>query len=99
MWPLCSRAFTLGTAQRGRTHRTEDYRRLEGAPRDELAATLHPLFAGVTLPPRAASGQAQIIVTKTLVIYGTGRLGGVPNSTPQLFAVYKATGRQVGTKG
>ena len=56
-----------------------------------------PLFVGVTLPPRAASGQAQIIVTKTLVIYGTGRSGGVPNSTPQLFAVDKATGRQVGT--
>jgi quinoprotein glucose dehydrogenase len=56
-----------------------------------------PLFAGVTLPPRAASGQAQIIVTKTLVIYGTGRSGGVPNATPQLFAVDKATGRQVGT--
>ena len=55
-----------------------------------------PLFAGVTLPPRAASGQAQVIVTKTLVIYGTGRLGGAPNATPQLFAVDKATGRQVG---
>ena len=55
-----------------------------------------PLFAGVTLPPRAASGQAQIIVTKTLVIYGTGRLGGMPNGKPQLFAVDKATGRQVG---
>ncbi len=55
-----------------------------------------PLFSGVALPPRAASGQAQVIVTKTLVIYGTGRQGGVPNATPQLFAVDKATGRQVG---
>ena len=55
-----------------------------------------PLFAGVTLPPRAAGGQAQVIVTKTLVIYGTGRQGGAPNATPQLFAVDKATGRQVG---
>jgi glucose dehydrogenase len=55
-----------------------------------------PLFANVTLPPRAASGQARVIVTKTLVIYGTGRQGGVPNATPQLFAVDKATGRQVG---
>ena len=55
-----------------------------------------PLFAGVTLPPRAAGGQAQVIVTKTLVIYGTGRSGGVPNAKPQLFAVDKATGRQVG---
>jgi quinoprotein glucose dehydrogenase len=55
-----------------------------------------PLFAGVTLPPRAAGGQAQIMVTKSLVVYGTGRSGGVPNAKPQLFAVDKATGRQVG---
>ena len=55
-----------------------------------------PLFAGLTLPPRPASGQAQVIVTKSLVIYGTGRSGGVPNAKPQLFAVDKATGRQVG---
>ncbi|MCC7003783.1 MAG: PQQ-binding-like beta-propeller repeat protein [Gemmatimonadaceae bacterium] len=55
-----------------------------------------PLFAGVNLPPRAAGGQAQVIVTKTLVIYGTGRSGGVPNAKPQLFAVDKATGKQVG---
>ena len=55
-----------------------------------------PIFAGVTLPPRPASGQAQVIVTKSLVIYGTGRSGGVPNAKPQLFAVDKATGRQVG---
>ncbi|HYW49104.1 MAG TPA: hypothetical protein VE861_00790, partial [Gemmatimonadaceae bacterium] len=55
-----------------------------------------PLFAGVTLPPRAAGGQAQIMITKTLLIYGTGRSGGVPNAKPQLFAVDKATGRQVG---
>jgi len=54
------------------------------------------LFASVTLPPRAAGGQAQLMVTKTLVIYGTGRGGGVPNAKPQLFAVDKATGRQVG---
>jgi quinoprotein glucose dehydrogenase len=50
----------------------------------------------VNLPPRAAGGQAQVIVTKTLVIYGTGRSGGVPNAKPQLFAVDKATGKQVG---
>jgi quinoprotein glucose dehydrogenase len=55
-----------------------------------------PLFAGVTLPPRPAGGQAQVMTTRTLVIYGTGRSGGVPNATPQLFAVDKATGRQVG---
>jgi glucose dehydrogenase len=54
------------------------------------------LFAGVTLPPRPAGGQAQILTTRTLMIYGTGRSGGVPGATPQLFAVDKATGRQVG---
>ncbi len=56
-----------------------------------------PLFSGVTLPPRAAGGQAQIMITKSLLIYGTGRSGGVPNAKPQLFAVDKATGREVGT--
>jgi quinoprotein glucose dehydrogenase len=55
-----------------------------------------PLFAGVTLPPRPAGGQAQIINTKTLVIYGTGRQGGVPNAKPTLYAVDKATGKEVG---
>jgi quinoprotein glucose dehydrogenase len=55
-----------------------------------------PLFAGITLPPRPAGGQAQVMTTKTLVIYGTGRSGGVPNAPPQLFAVDKSTGRQVG---
>jgi len=55
-----------------------------------------PLFAGVNLPPQSPGGQAQIITTKTLVIYGTGRLGGVPGATPMLFAVDKKTGKQVG---
>lgn len=55
-----------------------------------------PLFAGVPLPPQGARGQAQIITTKSLVIYGTGRNGGVPGQPPQLFAVDKATGKQVG---
>jgi quinoprotein glucose dehydrogenase len=55
-----------------------------------------PLFAGITLPPQGARGQAQIITTKTLMIYGTGRNGGVPGQPPQLFAVDKATGKQVG---
>jgi quinoprotein glucose dehydrogenase len=55
-----------------------------------------PLFAGVDLPPRPANGQAQVITTKTLVIYGTGRQGGVPGDKPRLFAVDKATGKQVG---
>lgn len=55
-----------------------------------------PLFAGVQIAPRPAGGQAQLIVTKTLLIYGTGRSGGVPNATPRLYAVDKATGREVG---
>ena len=55
-----------------------------------------PLFAGVALPPQGARGQAQIITTKSLMIYGTGRNGGVPGQPPQLFAVDKATGKQVG---
>jgi len=55
-----------------------------------------PLFAGVTLPPVSPSGQAQVINTKTLVIYGTGRSGGVPDATPMLYAVDKATGKHVG---
>jgi quinoprotein glucose dehydrogenase len=59
-------------------------------------ASTDPLFAGVTLPPRPTGGQAQVIVTKTLVIYGTGRSGGVPNTPPRLFAVDKATGAEVG---
>lgn len=54
-----------------------------------------PLFNGVDLPPRPAGGQAQIIVTKSLMIYGTGRSGGVPGAPPKLFAVDKATGREV----
>jgi quinoprotein glucose dehydrogenase len=57
----------------------------------------HPLFAGVALPPRPAGGQQpQVINTKTLVIYGTGRSGGVPGAKPTLFAVDKNTGAQVG---
>jgi quinoprotein glucose dehydrogenase len=59
-------------------------------------ASKDPLFAGVDLPPAAPGGQAQVITTKTLVIYGTGRSGGVPDATPMLFAVDKATGKSVG---
>jgi quinoprotein glucose dehydrogenase len=55
-----------------------------------------PLFASVTLPPIGARGQAQLIATKTLLIYGTGRNGGVPGTPPQIFAVDKTTGKQVG---
>jgi quinoprotein glucose dehydrogenase len=57
------------------------------------------LFAGVALPPRPSAGQAQIIVTKSLLIYGTGRNGRVANNQPNanLFAADKATGKPVGT--
>jgi quinoprotein glucose dehydrogenase len=56
-----------------------------------------PLFAGVKLPPAAPGrGQAQVITTKSLVIYGTGRNGGPPNAPPRLHAVDKASGKQVG---
>ena len=59
--------------------------------------TKDPLFAGVTLPPAAPGrGHAQIITTKTLVIYGTGRGGGPPAAKPQIYAVDKASGKQVG---
>jgi quinoprotein glucose dehydrogenase len=56
------------------------------------------IFKGVTLPLRPSGGQAQIITTKTLMIYGTGRNGRVGNNEPNanLFAVDKATGREVG---
>jgi quinoprotein glucose dehydrogenase len=56
-----------------------------------------PLFAGVNLPPAAPGrGQAQVITTKTLVVYGTGRSGGPPGAEPRLYAVDKASGKQVG---
>ena len=56
-----------------------------------------PLFKGVKLPPAAPTrGHAHVITTKSLLIYGTGRSGGPPKVAPQLFAVDKATGKQVG---
>jgi glucose dehydrogenase len=56
-----------------------------------------PLFAGVALPQtHNARGHAQVITTRSLVIYGTGRSGGPPGVEPHLYAVDKATGRQVG---
>ena len=74
-----------------------------------------PMFAGIKLPPRGAGGQSQVITTKSLVIYGTGRGGGLPTpppagagrsnapaapqsgtAPPTLYAVDKATGKQVG---
>jgi len=55
------------------------------------------LFKGVTLPEQGMGrGHAQVITTRSLMIYGTGRSGGPAGSTPQLFAVEKATGKQVG---
>jgi quinoprotein glucose dehydrogenase len=55
-----------------------------------------PLFAGVTLPPAAPGrGHAQVITTRSLMIYGTGRSGGPPTAKPQLYAVDKASGKQV----
>ena len=56
-----------------------------------------PIFAGVTLPKQGPAGgqQPQVITTKTLVIHGTGRNGGV-RTDPKLFASDKATGAQVG---
>jgi quinoprotein glucose dehydrogenase len=62
---------------------------------NEVTST-DPLFAGVTLPKEGAGGQPQVINTKSLVIYGTGRSGGPRGDAPQLFATDKATGKQVG---
>jgi glucose dehydrogenase len=58
--------------------------------------TNDPLFAGVSLPAQPGRGQAQIITTKTLVVYGTGRSGGPPRPPYHLYAVDKATGKEVG---
>jgi quinoprotein glucose dehydrogenase len=67
------------------------------------------IFAGVTLPPTSqGTGQAQIIATKTLVIYGNGRSApqslrnanpNVPlsQSNARLWAVDKATGKTIGS--
>ncbi len=65
-------------------------------PKPKADAPDAKLFAGVTLLPQGPRGQAQVITTKSLVIYGTGRGGGPPGSEPTLFAVDKATGKQVG---
>jgi quinoprotein glucose dehydrogenase len=61
------------------------------------AQSSDPLFAGVKLPDQALTpgAQAQVINTKSLVIYGTGRSGGPPGA-PKLYALDKLTGRQVG---
>jgi quinoprotein glucose dehydrogenase len=56
------------------------------------------LFANVKLPMVPARGQqGQVINTRSLVIYGTGRTGAPgEDGTSKLFAVDKATGKQVG---
>ncbi|HET9369759.1 MAG TPA: PQQ-binding-like beta-propeller repeat protein [Vicinamibacterales bacterium] len=56
-----------------------------------------PIFAGVTLPPTAPGRQAQVITTKSLVIYGTGRSGAAPGVEPMLYAVDKTTGKEIAT--
>jgi quinoprotein glucose dehydrogenase len=57
-----------------------------------------PLFAGVTLPPQGGRGQAQIITTKSLLIYGAGRNGVVPTGgSPEIYALDKVTGKKVGS--
>ncbi|HEY0930325.1 MAG TPA: PQQ-binding-like beta-propeller repeat protein [Gemmatimonas sp.] len=55
-----------------------------------------PLWSGVNIPQLPGRGQAQAITTKSLVIYGTGRSGGLPGEPPKLFALDKKTGKQVG---
>jgi quinoprotein glucose dehydrogenase len=59
-------------------------------------ASTDPMFAGVTLPRQGSGrGQPQVMNTKSLVIFGTGRGGGgAPD--PKLYAADKATGKQVG---
>jgi quinoprotein glucose dehydrogenase len=56
------------------------------------------LFAGVTLPLQGPSrGQPQVITTRTLMIYGTGRsAGAAPDGVFRIHAVDKASGKEVG---
>ena len=69
-------------------------------PTPQPASPDAALFAGVTLPPQPAGrGQAQVITTKSLVIYGTGRGGGPPADANDMFRIYavdKASGKEVG---
>lgn len=62
------------------------------------------LLAGVNLPAVGGPGQAQIIATKSLVIYGNGRNAAATlrNTAPtqnnaRLWAIDKATGKTVGS--
>jgi quinoprotein glucose dehydrogenase len=56
------------------------------------------LFANVKLPMVPARGQqAQVMNTRTLVVYGTGRGGAAAeDGANKIFAVDKATGKQLG---
>ena len=56
------------------------------------------LFDGVALPEQEPSrGQPQVIVTRSLVIYGTGRSSGTPpDGIFRIHAVDKATGKELG---
>jgi glucose dehydrogenase len=71
------------------------------APVPQAASPDAALFANVKLAPaqvaRLAS-QAQVITTKTVVIYGTGRNGGTPDANDMygIYALDKATGKEVG---
>jgi quinoprotein glucose dehydrogenase len=69
-------------------------------PVPQAASPDAAMFANVKLPPQPAGrGQAQVMTTKSLVIYGTGRSGGPPadaNGMFRQYAVDKATGKQVG---
>jgi quinoprotein glucose dehydrogenase len=64
----------------------------------EQSTSTDPMFAGIKLPPVGYRGQPQVITTKTLVVYGTGRGGGPrdPNAPAKIYAVDKATGKEVG---
>jgi quinoprotein glucose dehydrogenase len=57
------------------------------------------LFANVKLPMIPARGQqGQVMNTKTLVVYGTGRSGApAEDGTNKLFAVDKSTGKLLGS--
>ena len=56
-----------------------------------------PTLFTLNILPTGGPGQAQVITTRTLMIYGTGRQGlGGGQGQARLFAVDKATGKQVG---
>jgi hypothetical protein len=70
-------------------------------PTPNAASPDAAMFANVKLPPSPVgrpNTQPQVIATKTLVIYGTGRSGGTPDAEVnyQFYAVDKATGKLLG---